>query len=84
MNTKFSKWIKTDLHIHTDYSNKTKSNDYKSSFSVDVLLGKVRETFGVNMTLTDHTSQSGYEDIMYSDALRFSELSQMKPCPLMP
>ena len=66
MNTKFSKWIKTDLHIHTDYSNKTKSNDYKSSFSVDVLLGKVRE-HGLNMiSLTDHNiiNCGAYEDIM--------------------
>ena len=29
---KYSDWFKVDLHIHTDWSKKTKTNDYQGNF----------------------------------------------------
>lgn len=63
---KFSKWIKADLHIHTDWSLKTKQNSYQGRFSVDVLLGKLKEHNVDMISLTDHNiiNVDAYEEIM--------------------
>ena len=51
---KFSDWLKIDLHIHTDWSKKTKENDYKGNFSVDALKTKLKENKVAIFSLTDH------------------------------
>ncbi len=54
MNKKYSDWLKVDLHIHTDWSKKTKENDYKGNFSVDTLKEKlIQNNVGI-FSLTDH------------------------------
>ncbi len=50
----FSKWNKIDLHIHTDYSNKTKKKDYKCNFSLITLCKKVKQENVDMISLTDH------------------------------
>ncbi|MFH5834258.1 hypothetical protein [Halalkalibaculum sp. DA384] len=50
----YSKWHKLDLHIHTNWSKKTKINDYKGNFSVDVLKKKLIENDVSIFSLTDH------------------------------
>ena len=54
MENKYSMWQKIDLHIHTDWSTKTKDNDYKGSFSVQVLHEKLIEQKVKIFSLTDH------------------------------
>ena len=51
---KYSEWLKIDLHIHTDWSKKTKENDYKGKFSVDILHEKLIENDVKIFSLTDH------------------------------
>jgi predicted ATPase len=51
---KYSDWLKIDLHIHSNYSTKTKDNDYKGNFSVDVLKSKLVENDVAIFSLTDH------------------------------
>lgn len=51
---KYSDWLKIDLHIHTDYSRKTKENDYKGTFSVEELHNKLKENEVQIFSLTDH------------------------------
>lgn len=51
---KYSEWLKIDLHIHTDWSKKTKENDYKGVFSVDTLHEKLTENEVKIFSLTDH------------------------------
>ena len=50
----YSDWLKIDLHIHTDFSKQTKSNDYRGNFSVDVLHNKLKEQDVSIFSLTDH------------------------------
>jgi len=38
---KYSDWFKVDLHIHTDWSNKTKTNDYQGNFDIGTLKQKL-------------------------------------------
>ena len=54
MSKKYSEWLKIDLHIHTDYSKKTKDNDYKGDFSVYTLHEKLTRTEVKIFSLTDH------------------------------
>ncbi|MGD9676913.1 MAG: hypothetical protein AB7V16_00915 [Vulcanibacillus sp.] len=54
MSKLYSDWLKIDLHIHTDFSRKTKKNDYKGVFSVDVLQNKLKEQDVSIFSLTDH------------------------------
>ena len=54
MNSNFSDWFKVDLHIHTDLSNKTKSNDYDGNFDLDTLKAKLIEHDVKLFSLTDH------------------------------
>ncbi|MFW5871684.1 MAG: hypothetical protein ACOCUT_01120 [bacterium] len=54
MNGKYSDWFKVDLHIHTDLSNKTKSNDYDGNFNVNTLKAKLIENDVKLFALTDH------------------------------
>lgn len=51
---KYSHWQKIDLHIHTDWSKKTKENDYKGKFSVKTLKSKLKENDVSVFSLTDH------------------------------
>ncbi len=50
----YSDWFKVDLHIHTDYSKKTKTNDYQGHFDVDVLKQKLMENDVKLFSMTDH------------------------------
>jgi len=50
----FSKWLKIDLHIHTDKSRQTKENDYQGNFSVATLHQKLEENNVQIFSLTDH------------------------------
>ncbi|MBB1149684.1 PHP domain-containing protein [Myroides odoratimimus] len=50
----YSDWFKVDLHIHTDYSKKTKTNDYQGNFDVDVLKKKLIENDVKLFSMTDH------------------------------
>lgn len=50
----YSDWIKVDLHIHTDYSKKTKDNDYQGSFDITVLKQKLIENEVKLFSMTDH------------------------------
>lgn len=54
MDKKYSDWLKIDLHIHTDWSRKTKENDYKGNFSVANLKRKLLENGVQLFSLTDH------------------------------
>lgn len=65
MNQKeFSRWMRIDLHIHTDLSRTTKENDYKGLFSVDVLKTKIIENRVEIFSLTDHNiiNVNAYEE----------------------
>lgn len=50
----FSKWLKIDLHIHTDKSRETKENDYQGNFSIQTLYNKLIENKVEIFSLTDH------------------------------
>ena len=63
MINKYSNWQKIDLHIHTDWSKKTKDGDYKGIFSVDTLKNKLIENEVAIFSLTDH-------NIINTDAYR--------------
>jgi hypothetical protein len=54
MDNVFSDWNKVDLHIHTDWSKKTKNNDYCGSFSISKLHEKLIENDVGLFSLTDH------------------------------
>ena len=54
MDKKYSDWLKIDLHIHTDWSRKTKENDYKGNFSVANLKQKLLDNGVQLFSLTDH------------------------------
>ncbi len=54
MDKKYSDWLKIDLHIHTDWSRKTKENDYKGNFSVTTLKQKLLSNGIQIFSLTDH------------------------------
>lgn len=54
MDKKYSDWLKIDLHIHTDWSRKTKENDYKGNFSVTNLKQKLLSNGVQIFSLTDH------------------------------
>ncbi|WP_289658342.1 hypothetical protein [Flavobacterium panacagri] len=51
---KYSDWFKVDLHIHTDFSKKTKTNDYQGNFDILVLKQKLIENDVKLFSLTDH------------------------------
>lgn len=51
---KYSTWQKVDLHIHTDWSTKTKDSDYKGTFDVDTLHKKMTNNEVTIFSLTDH------------------------------
>ncbi|WP_435138375.1 PHP domain-containing protein [Formosa sp. A9] len=50
----FSDWFKVDLHIHTDDSRKTKTNDYQGNFDISELKQKLIENDVKLFSLTDH------------------------------
>lgn len=50
----YSDWQKIDLHIHTDWSKKTKVNDYKGEFTVETLKSKLKDNTVSVFSLTDH------------------------------
>jgi ABC-type lipoprotein export system ATPase subunit len=51
---KYSDWFKVDLHIHTDYSKQTKTNDYQGLFDINVLKQKLIDNDVKLFSLTDH------------------------------
>jgi hypothetical protein len=51
---KYSDWFKVDLHIHTDYSKQTKTNDYQGHFDINVLKQKLIKNDVKLFSLTDH------------------------------
>jgi hypothetical protein len=53
-NKKYSDWLRIDLHIHTDLSKKTKTNDYKGIFSVNTLKERLKANEVQIFSLTDH------------------------------
>lgn len=54
MENKYSVWQKIDLHIHTDWSKKTKDDDYRGDFSVQMLHEKLKQQEVEIFSLTDH------------------------------
>lgn len=52
----YSDYFKCDLHIHTDYSSKTKTNDYKGDFELKKLINKISDPqYDIKLfSLTDH------------------------------
>lgn len=50
----YSDWFRIDLHIHTDWSKKTKDNDYRGDFSVEILREKLIDAGVKVFSLTDH------------------------------
>jgi predicted ATPase len=54
MKNSYSIWQKIDLHIHTDWSKKTKESDYQGIFSVKILHDKLVENEVKIFSLTDH------------------------------
>ncbi|MGJ1292500.1 MULTISPECIES: PHP domain-containing protein [Sphingobacterium] len=50
----YSDWFKVDLHIHTDFSKKTKTNDYQGNFDIDILKQKLIDNDVKLFSLTDH------------------------------
>ena len=54
MNEIFSNWFKVDLHIHSDKSNATKTNDYDGEFDLAILKSKLIENEVKLFSLTDH------------------------------
>lgn len=53
-NYSYSDWLKIDLHIHTDWSKKTKDNDYKGVFDINQLKSKLIDNEVGIFSLTDH------------------------------
>ena len=51
---KYSDWFKVDLHIHTDWSKKTKTNDYQGNFDIGTLKQKLIENGVKLFSMTDH------------------------------
>jgi hypothetical protein len=60
----YSDWFKVDLHIHTDFSKKTKTNDYQGNFDISVLKNKLIENNVKLFSLTDHNiiNNDAYKD----------------------
>lgn len=54
MDNKYSNWLKIDLHIHSNFSDKTKDRDYKGAFSVGTLKQKLIENDVAIFSITDH------------------------------
>lgn len=53
-NTKYSDWLRIDLHIHTSKSKETKNGDYKGIFDVSTLKSKLIKNEVKIFSLTDH------------------------------
>lgn len=62
----FSEFYKCDLHIHTDFSNITKKNDYQTKFDLSKLISKItNDEHNIQLfSLTDHNiiNYPVYED----------------------
>ena len=69
----YSKWIKADLHIHTDKTKETKDGDYNGIFSVDDLFLKLKEHSIEMISLTDHNiiNIEAYENMLKKDIFTF-------------
>jgi predicted ATPase len=64
---KYSDWFKVDLHIHTDFSKKTKTNDYQGNFDISGLKNKLIENDVKLFSLTDHNiiNTDAYKNYYY-------------------
>lgn len=51
---RYSDWTKIDLHIHTDFSAKTKTDDYKGKFSAQIIREKMIQNGVGIFSMTDH------------------------------
>lgn len=71
----YSDWFKVDLHIHTDYSKKTKQGDYEGTFDIAVLKRKLVDNEVKLFSLTDHNIinvgayENYYDDYTVGDPL---------------
>ena len=54
MSNSYSDWFRVDLHIHTDWSKKTKTGDYNGTFTVSKLHEKLSGNQVSVFSLTDH------------------------------
>jgi len=54
MPKKYSDWFKVDLHIHTNKSDLTKTNDYDGNFDLGILKTKLIENGVQLFSITDH------------------------------
>ena len=74
---RYSDYFKCDLHIHTDFSNKTKINDYKGQFDLKKLIEKISNTENdVKLfSLTDHNiiNVSAYKSYYDDETLNVKE-----------
>lgn len=50
----YSDWMKIDLHIHSDFSRKTKNDDYKGTFTIEKLYSKLIKENVEIFSITDH------------------------------
>ncbi len=68
----FSEWHKIDLHIHTDKSKETKSNDYQGVFDVDLLTDRLKKNSIEMISLTDHNiiNCTAYEQFIEKNEIR--------------
>lgn len=74
---RYSTYFKCDLHIHTDYSNKTKENDYKGIFNLQKLVEVISDPKNdIKMfSLTDHNiiNTNAYEEYYNNKAFNTSD-----------
>lgn len=68
MSDSYSNWFRVDLHIHTDWSRKTKTGDYTGNFTVPVLHQKMTENEVLVFSLTDHNiiNIDAYQEYYFS------------------
>lgn len=73
----YSNYFKCDLHIHTDYSRKTKTGDYKGNFELKKIVEKISEPqYNIKLfSFTDHNiiNYQVYEEYYNNKSLNTSE-----------
>ncbi len=76
-NINYSDYFKCDLHIHTDYSSKTKTNDYKGNFELKKIIDKISEpSYNIKMfSFTDHNiiNVPVYEEYYNDESLNIKD-----------
>ena len=73
----YSDYFRCDLHIHTDFSSKTKTNDYKGAFDLKKILDKISEPkYDIKLfSFTDHNiiNVPVYEEYYGSEELNIKD-----------